>query len=360
MYSTEIKRRKPMTKLISCIMANYNTPAKDLKISIDSILNQTHKNFEIIIVDDKSTDDSLSFLKEYQKNHPQIKIIENKQNHGLAYSLNKAIKNAKGDYIARMDTDDIAFFDRFEKQIKYMNENPNIDVLGTFAKEFGKRKNLKMATFTKADDIKSLLLFTNALFHPTVMIRKSFLDKTKILYDPNFKTSQDYELWQRISEIGKIEVLEEILLLYRIHDGQITEKKKEMVKKYTKEISFRQLEKLGLIPNDKETIAQMVLCRIEELDEKNLDQTISWSQKIIAKNKEKKIFDHKSLNKVLNFRLFTMILRSKISKNKKLKALIKIRAINKFNTAQIIKRKNYKTYYTKNRQKIGEELEKNQ
>ena len=105
--------------MISVIMSVYND-SKYLKDSIDSILNQTFKEFELIIVDDCSTDNSLEIIKEYALKDNRVKIIENNKNLGLAVSLNKAWKEAKYDYIARIDGDDICLLDRFEKQMNYL------------------------------------------------------------------------------------------------------------------------------------------------------------------------------------------------------------------------------------------------
>lgn len=256
-----------------------------------------------------------------------------------------------------MDTDDISFPDRFEKQVHYLEAHPKTDILGTFAKEFDQGQNYKFLTFTNKDDTKSLLLFTNCLFHPTVMIRKSFLDRTGLRYDPNFLTSQDYDLWARASHQGNIEVLKEVLLLYRIHGGQITEKKKQRVKKYTQEISLRQLEKLGLRPEGADLEAQLALCRQTPITDQNIDHIIIWSQKILSANKEKQVYNSDSLKRVLKFRLFTMISKANISQGKKLSSLKKIKAFNKFNLGQIFKRRSYKkAYKTEARRRVSQDL----
>ncbi|MDY6018496.1 MAG: glycosyltransferase [Anaerococcus sp.] len=339
-------------------MANYNTNKDHLKLAIDSILKQTYKDFELIIVDDKSTDDSLEFLRSYESKYPQIKILVNEKNQGLAYSLNKALAFAKGSYIARMDTDDISFPDRFEKEVFYLENHKDVDILGTFAKEFDQGHKLKFATFTNSYDTKSLLLFTNCLFHPTVMIRKAFLDKTGLRYDPYFLTSQDYDFWARASHFGNIEVLKEVLLLYRIHGGQITDKKKERVMKYTKEISLRELSKLGLSPQGEDLEAQLVLCRQVEISDENIDKVITWSKKILKANFDKNIYNASSLKRVISFRLFTMISKANISFSKKIKALYQIKAFNKFNLGQIFTRLDYKNSYKKNKERLGLELER--
>ena len=115
--------------LISVIMSNYNTPEEYLREAIESILNQTYKNFEFIIIDDCSTDNSLEIIKSY--NDERIVLIENEENIGLTKSINKGLAVAKGEYIARMDADDVSLPQRFEKQINYMNDHTELIVCGS-------------------------------------------------------------------------------------------------------------------------------------------------------------------------------------------------------------------------------------
>ena len=116
--NNQLKNKKP---LVSVIMAEYNTNEKLLKESIESILNQTYKNFEFIIVDDCGTNNVKKITEEY--NDKRIKVLKNKKNSGLVFSLNKAINMCEGKYIARMDTDDYSYPKRLEKQVTFIEKN---------------------------------------------------------------------------------------------------------------------------------------------------------------------------------------------------------------------------------------------
>lgn len=213
-------------KLISVIMPVYNAE-KFLKFSIESILNQTYKNFEFIIVNDGSKDSSLKILNEYKEKDNRIIIIDQK-NMGIDGALNTALKNSKGDYIARMDADDIAIDIRLESQISYMEEK-NVLFSGTWAKiidennnETGKLFNYPPKTWKEN---KKRILIHNTFIHPSVMFKRELYEKEKDksgnLYR-RYKNVEDYELWTRFVSKYKSENIQEYLLLYRIHNNQIT------------------------------------------------------------------------------------------------------------------------------------------
>ncbi len=205
---------------ISVVMSVYNGE-KYLAEAIESILNQTYTNFEFIIVNDGSKDGSLEMIQKYMKKDERIVFID-RENKGLPYSLNEGISIAKGEYIARMDADDISLPSRFEKQIKYMEEN-KLDVCGTFMEQFKTDSLYKnfIKHPTTNENIRFTLSFFSCLVHPTVMLKKEVFDKAQ--YDENCKQAQDYQLWVDCAKedfvFGNIP---EILLNYRIHEGQVT------------------------------------------------------------------------------------------------------------------------------------------
>lgn len=211
--------------LISVIMPVYNAE-KYLKESIESILNQTYKNFEFIIINDGSTDDSLKIINYYAAKDNRIRIIS-RENKGLVYSLNQGIKLAKGKYIARMDADDISIIDRFEKQIKYFDKN-EVDILGSFMKYFGDitendlSQECNMNSNINDQNCEIAFLKSCALCHSSVMMKKSIF-RNLIEYNCNFSHGEDYDLWLRALKSGyKIKKIEKVLVNMRCHNDSKT------------------------------------------------------------------------------------------------------------------------------------------
>lgn len=197
---------------ISVVMSVYNGE-KYLKEAIESILSQSYKDFEFIIINDGSTDNSLNIINEYKQKDPRIKVIS-RENKGLIESLNEGVKMAEGEYIARMDADDVSLSNRLEKQLKYAQEGGFV-VCGTWAEGMVYPPNF--------DQIKRFTLLHNPFIHPTVMFRKDVFKKVGG-YRKFFKHIEDYELWTRIVFKYKTGNIPEVLLKYRVHEEQITKK----------------------------------------------------------------------------------------------------------------------------------------
>lgn len=205
---------------VSVILTNYNG-MPFLKKSVNSILSQTYKNFEFIIVDDCSTDNSYSYLKSLNSNH--LKLIFNKTNIGQTLSLNKAIKLSTGSFIARMDADDISKKERLEEQISFLRQNPNVDILGSQALIIDKfdKKIGQIDLPLKHSAIWAYSLMHNPFIHPTVMIKKKILEKFDNVYNDKF-INQDYDLWSRLLINNKSANVDKRLLSYRIHESNMT------------------------------------------------------------------------------------------------------------------------------------------
>ena len=206
---------KKYKDLISVIMPVYNSD-KYLKTSIDSILNQSYKNFEFLILDDGSTDRSYEILKEYQKQDNRIKIYRNKNNYGISYSLNKLIKHTKGDYIARMDSDDFSIKDRLNIQLEYMKKNKSVDLLSSGMKCFGK-SSFSIALFKNHDHIKFLLPLINIINHPTVFIRKSNKIDKLYVYESKYDGQEDWYLWNQLIDKISFFSSDQVVLEYRTY-----------------------------------------------------------------------------------------------------------------------------------------------
>ena len=219
-------------KLISVIMSVYNGE-KYLVQAIDSILNQTYQNFEFIIIDDCSTDNSSHILQEYAKKDSRIKIIKKEKNIGIKgfiENLNLGISIAEGKYIARMDADDISLPERFQKQVDFLENNPEITLVGAqlnLINEQNKITGEAIAALQHRDIVKRITSQIQ-LFHPVIMFRKD----QNIQYREKFLYCEDYDLYLNLITQGKkLANLNEKLLHYRILESSISRKGDNFVKK---------------------------------------------------------------------------------------------------------------------------------
>lgn len=202
---------------ISVLLPVYNAE-KYIKQAIDSILNQTFSDFEFIIINDGSTDNSLSVIKSITDKRI---IIINQKNKGLIASLNYGIDISKGEYIARMDADDIAFPSRFEAQLKLFSENEKLGLCGTSTENFGALSNKNIMS-SNDQFLKSHLLFGPPFAHPSVMMKRAILVQNNIRYDSNFMHCEDFALWSALKPYCSFSNVAEVLLQYRVHSEQVT------------------------------------------------------------------------------------------------------------------------------------------
>lgn len=215
-----MKLKEKKQPLISVVMPVYN--AGDFLVdSIKSILNQTYKNFEFIIVNDDSTDNSFEIIKAFAKKDKRIKFLKNKTNLGVSKTVNKAILKAKGDYIARMDADDIAMKNRLSLQLNFLQKNKNTVALGGQCILIDKNNliigNKKFPT--KFSDIYKYIFKFVPVQQPTLMIAKKRLPKNFEFYTDGMNTAEEIELYFKFFQFGKVENLKQNLLMYRIHDN---------------------------------------------------------------------------------------------------------------------------------------------
>lgn len=199
---------------VSVIMSVYNGMPY-LKEAAESILDQTYKDIEFIIVDDASTDSSWKYLKFL--NDKRVKLIKNKRNLGLAKSLNTALRQARGDFVARMDADDISMRTRLADQVKFLEKNPEIDICGTWAKLIDHKGNVigeKKYPTDKNELIKVMPLY-NPIIHSTLMVRKKVFTALKG-YNPAYDYAEDYELLARAAKKFAMGNIDEFTLKLRV------------------------------------------------------------------------------------------------------------------------------------------------
>lgn len=295
-------------KKVSVIMSTYKTDKKMLMDSINSILNQTYTNLEFIIVCDGDKEE-YEFLENAIKDDRVI-LLKNSKNMGLPYSLNLAIEKANGEYIARMDSDDISLPNRIQTQVEFLEKNQDIVLCSTYVVAFGNiQKNLKL--FLKnPEQIRIQLLYRATMIHPSVMAKSEIFKKFK--YNEKFKYAQDFELWSRVSDYYKISVVQKCCLKYRIHNKAISSEKKAMQDDFSKKIIRNNSLKITGKFEERIFNCLCVLGGKEKLTKKNYSIISKDIDYIISQNNIYNKYDTKQLKKVLFNRYFELIIKNKI------------------------------------------------
>ncbi|MBI6528379.1 glycosyltransferase family 2 protein [Proteus vulgaris] len=279
---------------ISVLMSVYNDSIH-LNEAIDSILNQTFKDFEFIIINDGSTDLSLDILKEYEEKDSRVKVYTNASNIGLAKSLNKGFLLASGDYIARMDADDYSYPTRLQKQFEFMENHKNIMVCGT-SMEIYEYDNKFMILPIKHNAIAAGLIFGTNFYHPTVMFRSDFIKKNKIMYPEDYKYAQDYGLWINLLKLNQENIfsnLEEALLKYRIHPDRNRKNYFSIQTSFAIKAQINALDMFNIEVN--EDVLYNLNFSIENLSLDDIKKCNAVLDKIKTKNKELCPYFYKNL-----------------------------------------------------------------
>lgn len=212
------------TLSITVLIVAYNAE-KYIAQSIDSVLAQSYRDFELLVLDDGSNDNTREIIRSYEDE--RIHLVECP--HNYIETLNRGINLSKGKYIARMDADDIMHPDRLRIQVSLLEEAPEVTLCATWMQLFDENKG-KTSIINKVsgiiDDPIISLLGSNFIGHPTVMIRKEFLCKNSLCYSPNYPYAEDYKLWVDMALAGAVFYIEpEPLLYYRVHSGQVGQMK---------------------------------------------------------------------------------------------------------------------------------------
>ena len=278
--------------LISVAMPVYNGESY-LAEAIDSILAQTFKNFELIIINDGSTDGSLDILESYEKCDARIRLIS-RENRNLVATLNEIIDLARGKWIARMDQDDIALQHRLERQLEWLNQTGG-DICGSGVKFFGTSDRRTLMHPQTNDAINMALLFGCAFAHPTVMMKTVLVRQLR--YDDVWEKCEDYDLWERAAQAGwKMTNVPEVLLLYRQHEGQISTVTSVKQQELTQKIRRRHWEFVfNLMKLNNDWIDEVLKLRAPSLKMVNMDAVDLAFIELLKRNKGEAhtiIFEH--------------------------------------------------------------------
>ncbi len=211
----------PMDPVVSVILPVYNCP-RYVGRAVESILAQTYTDFELIVIDDGSEDETLAVVSRYTD--PRIRLLT-QANRGLAGALNRGIELARGRYIGRQDQDDVAFPERLARQVAFMDAHPDCALVGTWAEIWREDERTKRTHAFPSDnaDLKFRLLLDNLFVHSSVMVRRAALDRIGVYCtDPGRQPPEDYELWSRIAREYDVANLPEVLQVYREVEGSMS------------------------------------------------------------------------------------------------------------------------------------------
>lgn len=283
-------------------MPVYNAE-KYLKDAIDSIVNQKFTNFEFLIINDGSTDKSKKIIESY--NDSRIRFLDNEENSGLARVRNKGITEAKAEYIAWLDADDISHPLRLEKQVKLLEENTKIGICGTWVKTIGGKTSHKWRYPTKPDFIRCRMLFDDPLATSSIMLRREILTKMNLFFDLDYPPAEDYDLWERLSNHHHITNIPKFLTYYRLHENQTSYMNALQQKSSVWNIQERQMKLLNIPYTENEKQIHQKLGTWEF--DKSIDflkAANKWLLKLQNANSEKRIYPEPEFTNVLAERWF--------------------------------------------------------
>ncbi|MBR3511048.1 MAG: glycosyltransferase family 2 protein [Alphaproteobacteria bacterium] len=218
---------------VSVLTPIYNTKPEHLRECIESVLNQTFTDFEFLILNDSPDNQEIEkIVKEYAKHDKRIKYSKNTKNIGITKSRNKLLKMARGEYLAVFDHDDISMPDRLEKEVKYLDENPDVGIVSGWIELFGDKKLIrKMPENDK--QIKIFLTDNNWMSHTASMIRRSVLINNNIEYEEFFSPAEDYRLCACLMDVTKFHNIQKVLVKYRMFDKNTSVvQKTDMIEKH--------------------------------------------------------------------------------------------------------------------------------
>ena len=231
--------------LVSVVMATFNEPKKFIEESISSILNQTYQNLELIIADDSTSEETIKVIDNYAAKDDRVLVIRKPERMGFVHALNEALNQSRGEFIARMDADDIAHHDRIEKQVSFFSNNERIDILGGAMNIINDNDEITAIRHYPSGGFKLLewTILRNPIGHPTAMYRSSIV-KRGFTYDEQMsKGCEDLEFWLRLRRLGyRLNNLQDVLINYRICEDMMNKRKRDIKQNFKarwKNISLR-------------------------------------------------------------------------------------------------------------------------
>jgi glycosyltransferase involved in cell wall biosynthesis len=282
---------------VSVLLPAFNAE-KHLRTAVESILSQTHRNFELLIINDGSGDQTEKIILSFAD--PRIRYIRNEKNIGLIASLNKGLEESKGEYIVRMDADDISLPARIEQQVAFMQKHIKTGAAGCWYYPIPFHIPNKVTGYTNPALLQTQLLFNSCLCHPATILRKKTLEENNIRYSPAHKHSEDYDFWIQLSKVSELNNVPEFLFKYRLHKNQVTSIHNSEQKKNARVVRAAYLKDLGFSFTEDELDTHN---RISEnsriVSKEQLDRIEKWLLSLVKQNKNYNAISQEHFNFIM-------------------------------------------------------------
>lgn len=273
--------------------------ARYLDEALRSMTGQSFADWEFIVIDDGSTDKTAAILERHQRADARIRACAQPPQ-GLAESLNLGLRMARGTYVARMDADDVSLPDRLAVQVALMDARPEVGICGSWIETFGMGPAAVHRYPVDDASIRSWMLFESVLAHPSVMIRRDFLERHGLAYDRTMLHAEDYDLWVRASRHAQLANAPQVLLRYRLHPEQVARKHDAEKRRTARRIRARQLAELGLSPSDAEVDLHETLSLWRWVQTREcVAAADAWLLKLVEANRTSGLFPQAAFRRVV-------------------------------------------------------------
>lgn len=283
---------------LSVVVPTYNA-AKYIGEAVASVLSQDFADFELLLVDDGSTDDTASILQPFATD-PRVRLLRNERNMGLIATLHRAYEECKAPLIARMDSDDICAPARFGRQVEFLRQHPDVGIVGGAIRFFG---NIAPKVFRfplEHEAIRPAMLFYCPLAHPTLMFRSELVDQGLLCYDDAFRHAEDYHLWSRLLLQTRAANLPDVVLDYRLHPQQVSSDSSD--KQYAASLQVRRqmLQEAGIDPtNDDLALHESVILERPLVTADYLPKLADWFRRLEEANAHSDYWNAVALHQLL-------------------------------------------------------------
>lgn len=299
---------------IAVIVPMYNA-ASFLKATVESILAQTYKNFELLLIDDCSTDNTLDIA--YTLTDPRVRVIKNEQNRGAGVTRNKGIESTKSTYLAFCDADDIMAPSRLEQQFKFMEQHPDIDICGSYVKLINEKGNVigKYTFPIKHDEIAVSMFLRCAFQQSTAFIRSSRFEESNLRYKENH-FAEDFDLWVNAIKKLKFHILPQFLIYYKISDSQLSTASWERQRQDALRTYKLMMDELGVAYNNHIVAVHYELAHHKKtiIPKEWIDEYASFCYECLSRNKQVHLYNNKIWRRAIihNYKKSQSLIHNKI------------------------------------------------